>query len=781
MNPTRTPLALPPEFVAGMLAASPDCVKLLSCDGVVLFMNERGVALNELDSVNDVLGQRFADLWPAEEQAKIADAVAQAAAGQVARVQGFCPTAKGTARWWEAGFSAFVLPGTGETLVVGISRDISERVLAEQALRQRNAQLHRLYQDAQSRASQINAQAGATWSATPDLMGVLGADGIFESFNPAWHALLGWSEQDLATTPFFDFLHPDDLQRSAQVFEALLACGEPVIRFENRYRCRDGSYLWVSWVSVLEGGRVYCTGRDITQDKQRSPLLAKKIRERDNAWNLSQDLMAIAEPDGTLRAVNGAWTALLQWSEAELVGQRFAVFTHPEDLDAALAVFAGILQVPLTQPYEFRLRHRDGSWRWFAWTAALEEGAVYANGRETTALHERGEELRNAEEALRQSQKMEAVGQLTGGLAHDFNNLLAGITGSLELVRKRVAEGRLADLDRYVGVGLNAARRAAALTHRLLAFSRRQTLAPKVLAVNRLMLGMEDLVRRTMGPEVELEVVAGVGLWNVQADASQLENALLNLCINARDAMPQGGKLTIETANRRIDERSARSSDIDPGQYVSLCVSDNGVGMAPDVVARAFDPFFTTKPMGLGTGLGLSMIYGFAKQSGGQARIYSEVGEGTMVCVYLPRHLAGEPEDDSLPEPVQPAPAPSGRTVLVLDDEPTVRMVVVEVMQELGYATLEAGDGAEALKLLESPVYVDLLVSDVGLPGGMNGRQVADAARVRRPGLKVLFITGYAENAVLSHGHLDPGMHVITKPFDLDTLARRTRELIDSE
>ena len=344
-----------------------------------------------------------------------------------------------------------------------------------------------------------------------------------------------------------------------------------------------------------------------------------------------------------------------------------------------------------------------------------------------------------------------------------------------------MADGRLADLDRYVGVGLNAARRAAALTHRLLAFSRRQTLAPKVLAVNRLMLGMEDLVRRTMGPEVELEVVAGVGLWNVQADASQLENALLNLCINARDAMPQGGKLTIETANRRIDERSARSSDIDPGQYVSLCVSDNGVGMAPDVVARAFDPFFTTKPMGLGTGLGLSMIYGFAKQSGGQARIYSEVGEGTMVCVYLPRHLAGEPEDDSLPEPVQPAPAPSGRTVLVLDDEPTVRMVVVEVMQELGYATLEAGDGAEALKLLESPVCVDLLVSDVGLPGGMNGRQVADAARVRRPGLKVLFITGYAENAVLSHGHLDPGMHVITKPFDLDTLARRTRELIDSE
>lgn len=781
MNSTSTSLALPPEFVTGMLAASPDCVKLLSHDGVVLFMNERGVVLNELDSAGDVLGLKFADMWPAQEQAKIAEAVSQAAAGQVARVQGFCPTAKGAARWWEASFSAFVSPGSSDTLVVGISRDITERVLAEQALRQRDAQVQRLHQDARARASDLNAQAGATWRATPDLMGVVGTDGIFESSNPAWQALLGWSSQHMACTPFFEFLHPDDLLRSKEAFETLLARGDPVIRFENRYRCSDGRYLWISWVSVPEGGRIYCTGRDITQDKERSLLLAQKIRERDNAWNLSQDLMAIVELDGTLRAVNGAWAGLLQWTEAQLVGQKFAVFTHPEDLDAAWQVFVGILQAPLTQPYEFRLRHRDGSWRWFAWTAAIEEGAVYANGRETTALHERGEELRKTEEALRQSQKMEAVGQLTGGLAHDFNNLLAGITGSLELVRKRVADGRLADLDRYVGVGLNAARRAAALTHRLLAFSRRQTLAPKVLAVNRLMLGMEELVRRTMGPEVELEVVAGVGLWNVLADASQLENALLNLCINARDAMPQGGKLSIETANRHIDERSARSSGIDPGQYVSLCVSDNGVGMAPDVVARAFDPFFTTKPIGLGTGLGLSMIYGFARQSGGQARIYSEVGKGTMVCVYLPRHLAGEPEDENPPVPERHAPVPSGQTVLVLDDEPTVRMVVVEVMQELGYATLEAGDGAEALKLLQSGVSVDLLVSDVGLPGGMNGRQVADAARVRRPHLKVLFITGYAENAVLSHGHLDPGMHVITKPFDLDTLARRTRELIDSE
>lgn len=391
---------------------------------------------------------------------------------------------------------------------------------------------------------------------------------------------------------------------------------------------------------------------------------------------------------------------------------------------------------------------------------------------------ERTSQLAQSEEALRQSQKMEAVGQLTGGLAHDFNNLLAGITGSLELVRRRVAEGRLADLDRYVAAGLGAAKRAAALTHRLLAFSRRQTLEPKALAVNKLVSGMEDLVRRTIGPSVDLEVVAGVGLWTVQADASQLENALLNLCINARDAMPDGGKLTIETANRRIDERGALTADVAPGQYVSLCVSDSGVGMTPEVVARAFDPFFTTKPMGLGTGLGLSMIYGFAKQSGGHARIYSELGKGTMVCIYLPRHLAGEPEVEGEVVESRAPRAERGQTVLVLDDEPTVRMFVVEVMGELGYATLEAGDGPEAMRILESDARIDLLVSDVGLPGGMNGRQVADAGRALRPELKVLFMTGYAENAVLSHGHLGPGMHVMTKPFELDTLARRAKDII---
>jgi PAS domain S-box-containing protein len=372
-----------------------------------------------------------------------------------------------------------------------------------------------------------------------------------------------------------------------------------------------------------------------------------------------------------------------------------------------------------------------------------------------------------AEEALRQAQKMEAVGQLTGGIAHDFNNLLAGITGSLEILRARVAQGRVGDLERYIVAAEGASKRAAMLTHRLLAFSRRQALDPKPTDINRLVAGMEDLVRRTMGPAVVVEVVAAGGLWTTLVDANQLENALLNLCINARDAMPNGGQLTIETGNRWLDERAAQDRDLPSGQYASLCVSDTGTGMPPQVIERAFDPFFTTKPTGQGTGLGLSMIYGFVRQSGGQVRIYSELGQGTTICLYLPRHHgeAEVAEDTEAAKRIEAPRASQGETVLVVDDEPTVRMLVTEVLEELGYTAIEAAAGPAGLKILQSDARIDLLVTDVGLPGGMNGRQLADAGRTVRPDLKVLFITGYAENAVIGHGHLEPGMHMLTKPY----------------
>ncbi len=410
---------------------------------------------------------------------------------------------------------------------------------------------------------------------------------------------------------------------------------------------------------------------------------------------------------------------------------------------------------------------------------ATAEELAELNATLEVRVEERTAALQQAEEALRHSQKLEAVGQLTGGLAHDFNNLLAGIGGSLDLMTTRLAQGRVADVDRYLLGAQSAVKRAAGLTQRLLAFSRRQTLDPKAADVNRLVAGMQELITRSVGPAVEVETVAAGGLWTAFVDTGQLENALLNLCINARDAMPDGGKLTIETGNRWLDQRAAKVRNLPPGQYISLCVSDTGTGMTRDVIERAFDPFYTTKPTGQGTGLGLSMVYGFAGQSGGTVRIYSELGKGSMVCIYLPRHIA-DPDQAEVITSIEAAPRATGNTtVLVVDDEPLVRMVAVEILEELGYDVLEAGDGPTAVKVFESRPDIELLVTDVGLPNGMNGRQLADAVRTTRPDLKVLFITGYAENAVLNHGHLEPGMQVMTKPFASDALGHRVRELID--
>ena len=388
-------------------------------------------------------------------------------------------------------------------------------------------------------------------------------------------------------------------------------------------------------------------------------------------------------------------------------------------------------------------------------------------------------DLLSAEEALRQSQKMEAVGQLTGGLAHDFNNLLTGISGSLEMIQLRFAQGRGTDVDRYVDAAQGAARRAAALTHRLLAFSRRQTLDPRPTDANTLIAGMEELVRRTVGPSVLVETALSPDLGTILVDPSQLENALLNLCINARDAMPDGGKIMIETQDRYVDDRAGRERDLDAGDYICLSVSDTGTGMPPEVIAKAFEPFFTTKPIGSGTGLGLSMIYGFARQSGGQVRIHSTPGAGTTVVIYLPRN-GQTVEAEKARALLSDAPrSDGGETILVVDDEESIRMLVTETLIDLGYTPLDAADGPTALRMLSADRHIDLLVTDVGLPG-MNGRQLADAIRTNRPDLKVLFITGYAENAVLNHGHLEAGMHVITKPFTMEALASRVGELLST-
>ena len=392
------------------------------------------------------------------------------------------------------------------------------------------------------------------------------------------------------------------------------------------------------------------------------------------------------------------------------------------------------------------------------------------------------EENERVEGELRQSHKMEAVGQLTGGLAHDFNNMLAAISGSLEMIRLRASQGRMAEHDRYVETALASASGAAALTHRLLAFSRRQTLVPKTSNLNTLIGGMVELYRRTVGPAIEIETELSDDLWPTLCDPNQLDSALLNLVINARDAMPDGGRLLIRTAN--AGSPGARGAGGGPGgtppagEFVTVTVTDSGTGMDTEVLGRAFDPFFTTKPLGQGTGLGLSMTHGFVQQSGGHVYLRSKPGQGTTVSIHLPRYL-GVMDDAAVNDAAAPvSPAGSGSVVLLVEDEAPLRMIIVDVLSDLGLTVLEAGDGRAGLRIVESKARIDLMVTDVGLPGGMNGRQLADVAQQRRPDLKVLFITGYAEGAMVGTSLLDRGMQVMTKPFKVEAFAARVQGMV---
>jgi PAS domain S-box-containing protein len=605
-------------------------------------------------------------------------------------------------------------------------------------------------------------------------------------------------------TSFYGSLHPDDRERLRR---AIGRATDPALReaYDVEYRtiAPDGAQRWISAKgrAAFEDGRAVRfvgTVVDISDRKGAEEALASseaalqrltrtleqevaaRTAERDRIWQVSGDLLGVADMDGVWLSVNPAWTRTLGWAEDEIVGRSTAWIGHPDESAHNREQIAKLRAGAKTLAFENRLRTRDGEYRTMSWTVVAEGGAIYCTARDVTAERERQREFEEVQERLRQSQKMETVGQLTGGVAHDFNNLLQIIAGNLDLLLRTLPEDA-ARQRRAAENAMSGAKRAATLTERLLAFSRRQPLSPKPLNANRLISGMSELLHRSLGETVEVEVVLSPSLWRAEIDPNALENAILNLAVNARDAIPEGGKLTIETANTHLDRGYvAQNPELAAGQYVSISVSDTGHGMAPEVVERVFEPFFTTKEVGKGTGLGLSMVYGFVKQSGGHVKLYSEPGEGTTVRLYLPR-LIGEAAEEGEPPP-PPAPERArAETILVCEDDPEVRAFSAEVLRDLGYVVREAVDGPSALRLLErDDGRVDLLFTDVVLPGGMTGSVLAEQARRARPGVKVLFTTGYARNAIVHHGRLDPGVELITKPFSYTDLAGRIRDLLDA-
>jgi PAS domain S-box-containing protein len=694
--------------------------------------------------------------------------------------------------YWTYGFSPIDEDdGIGGVLVV--CRDVTEDFLAGTALREREAELARVQQVGRIGGLEVDLRTGFRNRRSPEYLVIHGLppDAIHETHEE-------WVRR----------IHPDDREATERKFREAIA--SRVRDYTVQYRIirpNDGEMRWILVRATIERDangralRLVGAHSDITeqvlaeqalrQSEERYRNLADqladlnatlaqrvedKTRERDRIWNVSQDLLLVADRGGVWKTVNPAWTRTLGWSEAELLNRTSQWLEHPDDQGITRAQVEKLGRSEATVRFESRFRHKDGSYRWLSWTGVPDQDHIYAVARDISAEKAAAERLRATEEALRQSQKMEAVGQLTGGIAHDFNNLLTGIVGSLDLLQTRLNQGRVENVRRYIDAAMTSANRAAALTHRLLAFARRQPLVPKSVDANQLVVSLEDLLRRTIGEGIDLSIVASDDLWNTLCDPNQLESALLNLAINARDAMPGGGRLAISTANVRFDGIGADAPALSPGEYICIGVTDTGMGMTAEVAARAFDPFFTTKPIGQGTGLGLSMIYGFARQSNGHATIDSKPGHGTSVRLYLPRH-----QKVSAVEQASAAAAAeravTGETVLVVEDEPVVRGVILEMLAEQGYRTLEARDGPAALKLLRSEQRIDLLVTDVGLPG-MNGRQLADQAREMRAGLKVLFITGYAENVAMADGFLQPGMEMITKPFDLGNLSRRVRAMV---
>jgi len=666
----------------------------------------------------------------------------------------------------------------GEGKVFGIfveGSDVTERVRAESALRESEAKFRAFAQ----------AMPHHVWTAP--------ADGQLDWFNERVYEYTGARPGELDGDGWAGIIHPDDLATVQQRWSESIGGGT---RYEVEFRVRrhDGAFRWhlvralpmrdtagqvVRWIG---------SNTDIEEQKSSAQALVTlnatleeqvsvRTAERDRIWRLSKDIMLVADFNAHLAAVNPAFTSILGWREQDVMGSSFLDLVHPDDVQPTIQQVGSLSSGGHVYRFENRYRRRDGSYCTLSWTAVPGDGHIHAIGRDITADLQHAEAMRRTEAALQQSQKMETIGKLTGGVAHDFNNLLQVISGNLQLLAPQLAN--MAQARRRVDNALASVQRGAKLASSLLAFARKQPLEPKVVKVSRLITGMEDMLRRSLGEEIEIETVVSGGLWSTSIDVVQVENAILNLAINARDAMEGSGKLTIEVNNALLDATYCASHpDVTPGQYVVIAVSDTGSGMTPEVLERAFEPFYSTKAEGKGTGLGLSMVYGLVKQSGGHIKIYSEVGEGTTIKLYLPR--TREAEDTYVALDVQPVVGGT-ETVLVAEDDDAVRATVVDMLTELGYRVLKASDASAALTVIDSGIPIDLLFTDVVMPGPLRSPELARKARERLPEVAVLFTSGYTENAIVHGGRLDRGVELIGKPYTKESLARKIRHVLANQ
>ncbi|AHJ65416.1 Sensory transduction protein kinase [Granulibacter bethesdensis CGDNIH4] len=785
-----------------LLGTSPDCMKILTTDGRLLFISNAGLKALGIADPSHVIGKSWPHLWDEPVRSQALAAVAKARSGGIGRLEGTTTNSQGESSHWDIIITPLLDQKGRITRLMAVSRDITEAREAQQALQYSEARFRMMTES------------------LPQIIWMTDQQGDILYVSEKWEHFSGRSPRHLLQKGrWMSLVHPDDRQSLRTAWAA--ARQEGSLKCEYRMRHRSGGYRWFLLTAQPEPDPATgeplrwfgsCTDIDVERNIREALAarsqgleqeIAHHVQELERIWCLSRDLLAILRYDGRILSINPAWQAILGWDNVKNIENPIDILCHPDDLAEVERSMEQMRQGQTVVSQPVRILHVDGSYRWISWNAVPFDGLIYATGRDVTDLISAEERRKELEAQLHQSQKMEAVGQLTGGIAHDFNNLLTALSGSLELMQTNLDRGRLQSLPRYIATAHQAVERGASLTHRLLAFSRRQTLSPCTLDPASLMTGMAELIKSICGPSIQVQTSFQSMPALIQCDPNQLENGLLNLVINARDAMPQGGTLIIETGIIQIPDRHVSEvnetwldsalSNFQPGDYVVIAVQDTGIGMTEDVMRRAFDPFFTTKPIGQGTGLGLSMIYGFIKQTGGHIRLKSSLGSGTTIRLYFPcyhgdlstAHHTGQMTGFFASTSTSSSHPASG-TIMVVDDEEAIRHLIKETLQDQGYKILLADHAAAALRLLKNTLQnghrIDGLITDIGLPGSMNGRELAAEALSLIPDLPVLLMTGYdctPHAADRLSTYVQENLDILAKPFSMDMLLKKLSSVLE--